>query len=375
MNDSKKIDFISDLLAHKKISVAEKERILLLTKEEIKKICGNDVERLNEIVQRLEKLEEGNNNNITATPEKPIKKQINIGNPKHVADFMSLFNKRDGLKYLTHDYDENDDFKIDAFLIEANKVFTNTTKKISIPNRLWQIVNQFAFNNKQDEQIKWTSISADYEKPIYNKIGWASEELQNWSRKNNLHPIKDPKYKKIISDFRRITRIEPRNLDVLINKIIDKIFNDCKHDFYFDLRNLEKADFYTHVGNLKEAIECIFEEIKERTDNEDKRKIKIDYSREAIDDYFVRKINITHYNSFPPKELTVLLHEWLSLEKGNMGKIGQKLQGYCHWSVKTNVDGKPVKVNILRDKDIPEFENIEQNEIVGFTHELTFYYK
>ena len=360
---SSKVDFISNLLTHKNIRVAEKERLFMLTREEVKKLGEHDVEKINELVKRIEKLEgKGNVSSISS----------NTGNPKHVADFMSLFNKRDGLKYLTHDYDENGDFKIDTFLIESNKVFTEISKKISIPPSLWRIVQQFAFESKQ---TGWTSLSEDYEKYIQVKTGWSSKELCDWSKNNHLHPIRNKDYKKMINDFRRITRIESPNLDSLIKKIIDTVFKDIKDDFIFDTKDLDKADFYTHVGNLKGALECIFEEIKERTDTDNKRKVKIEYTRDALDDYFIRKIIISHYNSYPSKELSVLLREWLSLEKGNMGKIGQKLQGYCYWSVITCIEGKPVKINILRDKSTPEYEIYEQNDVIGFTHELTFYYK
>ena len=56
-----------------------------------------------------------------------------------------------------------------------------------------------------------------------------------------------------------------------------------------------------------------------------------------------------------------------------MGKIKEKLRGYCHWSVETTIEKTPLRVNILREKDASEFEKIDTSE--GFTHILTFYYK
>ncbi len=82
---------------------------------------------------------------------------------------------------------------------------------------------------------------------------------------------------------------------------------------------------------------------------------------------------ITHYNSFPLKELDVVLKEWN--EKGNMGKIKEKLHGYCHWSIETLIEDKPIRVNLLRDKKTLEYEVIENIMPTGFNHILTFYYK
>lgn len=376
-----KVDFISDLLAHKNISVAEKERLFGLTKKEIGKIGEDNDVRFREVIERIEKLEREQITQIDVitspteaeTQVKNTKKKPKIANPKDVANFMSLFNQRDGLKYLTHDYDEEGSFEIDDFLISRKKVFDETTRqKVSIPQSLWAIVKQFAFDSKQ---TKWTTISEDYENFLVIEIGWASKELRDWSKQTKLHPIRNEKYKQVINDFRHITRIESPNLETLVENTIDKVFSDQKNDFKIETTDLSKADFYTHVGLLKNTLETVFEEIKKRTDDEKKKRIRIEYQRETEDDYFVRKILITHYNSFPPKELAVLLDEWSNLNKGSMGKIGKNMQGYCHWSVVTKIEGSPIKVNILKEKDTPDYELADPSEAVGFTHVFTFYYK
>ena len=120
----------------------------------------------------------------------------------------------------------------------------------------------------------------------------------------------------------------------------------------------------------------IFEEIKKRTENKKQRKISIKYERGVEDEYFLRKLIITHYNSFPTKELDVLCKEWQSSDdKGVMGGIKINIIGYCNWSVETIIEGKAVRINILRNENTPEKENINEASVVGFTHILTFYYK
>jgi hypothetical protein len=285
---------------------------------------------------------------------------------------MSLFNQRDGLKYLTHDYDENSEFNIDKFLISANEVFKEKTKKdkLNIPQSLWRIVKRFAFDSKQTE---WTSISEDYKKPMPITIGWATKELRDWSKQNQLHPIRNEDYKKIINDFKRITRIESPNLNTLIDATLESTFEKEIENFDIKKIDLSKADFYSHVGFLKTAFETIFEEIKRRSDSPQKKKITIKYERSISDDgYYLRKIVITHHKSAPNKELEVLLKEWQ--EKGSMGKIKEKLRGYCHWSVETMIEGAPTRVDILRENKAIEYGHIKCDPD-GFKHILTFYYK
>ena len=306
--------------------------------------------------------------------EEKIKNNPPEPNPKHVADFMSLFNKRDGLKYLTHDYDKNSEFKINEFLLSAHKVFKKETYKLDIPPSLWRIVQKFAFDSEQSE---WTSISDDYKKQTSVEVGWATKELRDWSRKNKLHPIRNEEYEKIINDFKRITRIESSNLNKLIDASIESVFDNELKDFKIEKIDLSKADFYSHVSSLKIAFESIFEEIKKRSDSKLKKKITIKYERSISEDgYYLRKILITHHNSFPIKELGVLLGEWQ--QKGNMGKIKAKLRGYCHWSVETIIDDAPTKIHILKEKQTPDYEILEckpEELPKGFTHILTFYYK
>lgn len=388
-----KFKFINNLLETNKFSDSQKERFLKLVSKELENSSKLEEQVLKEVTGIKGKIELFESENkkfqkdlseelnsdktiIQNMPLKPVadQKKVPEPNPKHVADFMSLFNQREGLKYLTHDYDENNEFGIDQFLIAANEVFEKKTKKLNIPQSLWRIVKQFAFDSKQ---TAWTSISEDYKKDIPISIGWATPELRNWSKQNDLHPIRNEGYKKIINNFKRITRIEQGNLDKLIDATLESVFGNEIDDFKIEKIGLSKADFYSHVRFLKDAFKTIFEEINERSDSSEKKKITIKYERSISDEgYYLRKIVITHHKSFPSKELKMLIEEWQ--EKGNMGRIKEKLKGYCHWSVKTMIDDVPTKVNILKEKETPEYEIIKfkkEEFPKGFTHILTFYYK
>jgi hypothetical protein len=382
-----KSDFVKNLLKDNKINAQQREKVFHLvardfvtSDSELKRVSEeiNGRKEVSHLIKRIEKIESSlselkNKEKMLLKPIR-LQKKSPEHNPKHVADFMSLFNQRAGLKYLTHDYDEDSVFDVNEFLKAAFRVFEKETKRLNIPPSLWRIVKQFAFDSKQTE---WTSISIDYKKDIPLKIGWATPELRNWSKQNHLHPIRNEEYKKIINDFKRITRIESSNLEKLIDAALVTSFGNEIENFKIEKINLSKADFYTHVNFLKIAFNTIFEEIIKRSDSKRKKEITIKYKRDISDDgYHLRKILITHHKSFPTKELEVLLKEWQ--EKGNMGNIKEKLYGYCHWSVETMIDDVPTKVNILKEKGTPEYEIIkyETEELKeGFTHILTFYYK
>lgn len=285
------------------------------------------------------------------------------GNPKHVAEFMSLFNQKDGLKYLTHDIDGSDNFNYNEVLSLVRKVCTENFEEKDIPSTLRELLNQFIFS----EHPKWKSFDKDYNE-LEMTTGWS---VDVWKQdKSNLHPIRQQQFFEIIRNFKRLTRIESPYLETIVNKV----FTD--DNFELEFQDLSKADFYTHVGEFKAALETMFVEIQKQADSDEKKKVTVSYKRETRDEFFVRKIIITHHNSFPTRDdQDALIKEWLSLEKGCMAKIASHLQGYCHWSIETCVDGKPVRVNILREQETQPRESIDNENLVGFTHILTFYYQ
>jgi hypothetical protein len=355
-----KMDFIADLLNSKILEPAYKEKFFLLAFEEIKNSEKDD----KKIWKEIDALKMALNARLKESEEESVTAGfIPKHKPKDVADFMTLFNKRDGLKYLTHDFDEVGTFEIETFLKRAQKIFfTNTRKdKFSIPKKLYEIINQFAFSSDPD----WTNS----DKQIVNS-GWSTNEWINWSKKNKLHPIRHEGFKEIINSFRQLIRIESPVLENQIQKIITKVF-DGNNSFSIEQNSLSKADFYTHVPSFEKAITAIFELMKLREDN---RNIEISYDRSTDGDYFVRKLILNQIGAGPTKELDVLVSEWKS-EKGAMGGIRNNLYGFCNWSVETIIEEKAVRINILKDENTNEIEFLTPLSVDGFKHILTFYYR
>ncbi|MDZ7720328.1 MAG: hypothetical protein U5K72_16045 [Balneolaceae bacterium] len=141
-----KIAFIQELLKSKILDLKHKEKILDLVSEEVKNLENDqnsvkeDVEIIKRKIQEFEKRIDNNKNisNEISTSSAKTEKEKNKINlkthkPKEFADFMQLFNARDGFKYLTHDFDKVEIFDIENFLNKTEKLFNSKTKKLKIP--------------------------------------------------------------------------------------------------------------------------------------------------------------------------------------------------------------------------------------------------
>lgn len=365
-----KIRFINNLLDYsinKKVDDKTREKLFTLIGKEIEKTENVG----DEIIERLERIE-GFITNESKNEQKDKKKDDSVKphRPKDTADFMSLFNNRGGLKYLTHDFDEDEIFDIKSFLKKAEDVFKKQATRLSIPRDLYAIIEQFAFTKKCDKKPDWLSIDESFNDKKIN-TGWSTDDWRNWSKKNKLHPIRNDSFKSVINDFRKVTRIETPMLEALVNNLINLVFDDENSDFNYNLSNLDKADFYTHTRPLKKALKSIFKLIKKYDSS---KTFSVNYKRDTDGDYFVRNIEITHKKSYPTKELNLLLKEWNS-EKGDMGRIQKNLKGYCNWSIETLIENNPVRINILKEEGTPDKEILDKSKIEGFKHILTFYYK
>lgn len=372
-----KIDFIADLLADKRIDIPLKEKTFELASKEVKEslsIENENLERILEIENRIKEFEKKetlllnqvDKNSSLNQNEKPKVDYSShkVHKPKDVADFMSLFNSPNGLKYLTHDFDESEEFNIEDFLVKSNSVFKENTKlKYNIPASLWQIVNQFAF----EPNPTWGTGKSMTD-------GWSKPKWVEWSKKYKKHLKRNPDFEKIIENFRNYTRIESPKLTPILNDVIrEKFGNEFE---YLDLKitDCDKADFYTQVDNFKQSIKLMLDGIKKRI--KISNKISINYIRKTNSDYFERIISICHHDSFPTKPLDEFTKEISKEEKGELSDMSKKLRGYCNWSIETIWDNQPVRVNILQEGGEIGIDFLDKDIVMnGFTHILTFYYK
>ena len=288
---------------------------------------------------------------------KKEKKQI-IHSPKDTAILLSLFNRRYGLKYLTHNYDKAN-MTYDEMLKNAKSIFEENKKGKNLPSSLIALINNFMYGKE------WLDVNGKKCVDGYGNPLWLS-----WSLKNgDSHPITDiGGMEKTIQRFRHTIRIVAPDLDKLTRDITAK-YPSLK----VSMVNLDKADFYTNVFVLKSRLAEMIKDMYEH-ENQQYDRIEIVYEPDVSEDFFIHRLRITQFGSFSTLPIEAVLRKYKSTG-GFFYENAEKLQGYCNWSVESLWDGKPFRWNILNDTVATEIESIDINAVKGFTHILTFYQK
>lgn len=254
-----KYDFIQELLSNKKLTLSQKERVLQLSAEEIKK----DNETESSLESRIKQLESYNNNSN-------LKKSIKNHSPKEMINFLFKFSNDENFKWFTHPADDNskkidyrsklDKVSNELRLIENSNLNLNTINYV----RDFMIAKK---NLREDLKICYPSFKTTYtythpeiidriyngENPFDIKIG--SDLFSNIITKFK-HSIEfrsddvDSHFKKLFQDF-----------------IIDESVPNEKFSAEFGKGGF--AITYIDVNNFFEGIGMIIKWIKKyfRTDD------------------------------------------------------------------------------------------------------------
>ena len=400
-----KYDFIQELLENKKLKPAQQERILMLTKEEIKKdgVFGKELE---ERVKKLEMRIEENKNQEFKTKEKttPILKKESVL-PKYVASknlwkFLHDYNQDQILKTTCHEIDSNELKNILRFCGTNENNFQQHQQKVQEHYR-----NHF-FDNKKyfvDHKIKnlilyyltgktyggasngWTDEKI--------KFNWNSEELKIWSDKNpnlvphpndgfaknqnnnyglmlensiKVHLVKDNQslryFSQIVLYFKSLFHIR------FENSIFNIIENCNKSNHWADKvefivsedtfpKNLE---FFTNVEKLIQAykilMNLIIEVGKENNQVQPIVELKLLETENGID------FSIHHINSIFKKSVNNTIDR-----KGTTftNLILNQLNGMCEFYLKADFGNKQfAEINIWdgkksNKKDLDQFNGVE----------------
>lgn len=289
--------------------------------------------------------------------------------PKDTAKFLSLFNKRDGFKYLTHSYEDiNSPFSYEKLINDFKQVFNTATKKLKVPISLYSLVRYFIFGQEDGKHQYWMS----YRTKEKQQGSWSNDEWKQWASDKQSSPIENEEFKKCIEEFRHNTRIVPPDLKNMVDITIKDV--NKQNRFKIEEIELEKADFLAFVPALSSAIKTILSQMcSERYYGYPN--ICISYKRATLDsDFMMRTIAITQKNSYPLNPLIDVKNKMYNQEGGDFSEIRRKLCGNCNWSIETIWDGKPLRWNILTDTNHSEIEEIHESAVTGFTHILTYYY-
>ena len=345
-----KYDFIKLMLKSRNLSLNDKKRLVLLATQEI--------EKKDNITQ------EGG----TGAPEEgkiTVKEQPHA--PKDTAAFLSLFNREDGFKFLTHEFGSPDkEMEYNKLVKLARDTFMSAKDKYIIPKSLYALMFTMLYGGKEKT---WMDCNGKLQEENFACNKWTQ-----WAKDNpKIHVLSNESIKKVLMAFRSTIRLVlSEDTDSQLKTIVKR--QEKKHaNLLITSENLNNADeFYTYVNYLEKGIKQILDDMSKRF--KESPKVKISYESSLNNDYRLCVIRITQYGSFSSKSLEDVQSKF-SGGGGDFYSIRNTLYGYCNWSVESKWGDKVMRWNILNDTGKEETEELDYTDIPGFTHILTYYSK
>lgn len=370
-----KYDFIADILENKKLTAAQRERVLFLTKEEIKNdgLIGEDLE---ERIRKLEEIVKGDD--IESTKKeygydfKNESKQTGIKLDKYFEP-SSLY------RYL-FDYNQNQILKSTCHEIDSNELENILnycgTEKYDFEKHFEKIIEAFLEHDRKFAPGKVKHLIRGYltgknhlEEPIegshkFSTLNWSSTELKNWCQQNKGVPpnideglmekiektgyelttpllLTDGNYVRTFSDlviyFKRLFHIRKDNsLKSLI--LIENEVRGWNNRIDFTIEDADfpnNIEFFTHVHKLIEAYNIIIELILEqKIKQEEKVQVTLSLTEKCNSIEF----SILHKKSVYGKTIKNTTEDRL----GNkyLGLIKFQINGLCNLYVQADFENK-----------------------------------
>lgn len=276
-------------------------------------------------------------------------------NPDDTYKFFSLFNDPSGLKYLTHAFDNADD-NLQVVIDQARSLLS---RKHNIPFSLKILIKNYVKGGG------WIDTFGRNHNSYLSDPDWLS-----WSSNNGKHPYSNSEWTSEVETFRSTVRLVSPHLEEIINRAKENL------NLNVTTEKLDRADFYVNTFVLRKAIERIFKMMEQAArDNDNLSDVHIKYKRDKDENgKTIPRIIISQINSFANrKNCDDIINIWKEEpDAGDFGAIRKWLNGYCYWQVETKWHDVPKRWNILRPKGTPELEKLEESQVTGFTHILTF---
>lgn len=379
-----KYDFILDLIENKKLNSSQKERVLRLSAEEMKKDGVTFDERLRKIEEgdkketelrkRIEEIEKKLKEEIKNSDEndRVERKQVKKHNPKETYELLSYFSSIDGgMKNLTHSFNYGY-ITYEDLMKQCRGEFEQGFKKYpNVPEALLKRIEEFAFS----ENPNWYIMRG--KEKIDKKVGWSEPAFVKWYKEKQTHPANDAYYNsEMIVPFKETIQVRSDlgNLIKLIDELSNRVF---KNSINLTIKeSVHTAQFYTDVDRLGLAIYHIFMAIKQASEKNFCDEVEIDFK---IKDG-IKVLEIIHLDSKPTKNVNDF-----DFIGGDLGNVQKYLWGLCNYDVLAKFQAGEFQKVILSDK----YGEIEKNketgkwvgknypitseEVKGFTHVLKFY--
>jgi hypothetical protein len=425
-----KITFITELLNSKKIEASQKERLFMLTANELKKSNETDEKILAEIdaikkqLANFDERKEVNlenekqfNEDIIDSIESNMPNRINkiylaeiskvsfsnenrqldnlldnnYMSPKDLKDFLIEYNQNDILKYTCHLIDGDALIKINSLTITEeydfkkhlkiiNKEFFNLVSKYkekinkNIHGLIGEYLNNYSKNGWSSDKIK---------------ITWSSLELIEWAKLNpGKCPNPDPTLNSVPFNFKPFkinnqqTRVQNFNDIVLHFKSLFHIRRDnslksaielVNNNYFLEIDDIdcsgirENIEFFTDIDKVKQAYKKIIEMCNE-FQNKINPAVRPFFSLSLKEDNDTIVFSIHHKNSiFGKTSINTITRQGEKTSK----LIENLINGVCDLHLKADFGHEDYAEINLWNGMIKEIKKIESFEGVQF--DLIFY--
>ncbi len=354
------------------------ENILQGKLDFLKMIVSSDNASYKKLQNRLDKLTQKQNTSIPKIEEqkqevileKTVTTNINTKQekfkehrPKDTLAFLTLFQNSEGIKFLTHEFDDPDeDFSREKIVEKAKEEFEFFGQKdMIIPESLYAQFQQFAF--AENPNWYWTNFEG---KKTHFKLGWSCKEVKEWCD----NPINEGVYiskherflNEMITPFKQSIEIRAGDL----NKIIDFLEKNKLKDFIIERKDLNSAKFYTDTDMFVSGLGSLLNPFQEAKEISNSNQIEISFMSNTIDNHRMCIIKIIHLNSTIEQNINDFKL------KGDLLGAKKKFNSLCNWSIEASFKDGNKRYNVLDDNKLPEIEELYTKPL-GFTHILSFY--
>jgi hypothetical protein len=370
-----KYDFIQELLENRKLSLAQRERVLLLTKEEIRKegLLGQGLADRLAMLEVLvnEKVKETDIVIKEAITEDKSKEYIQdlpkYFDPSHLYTYLFDYNQNPILKSTCHEIDSNElenilsycetaEYHFEKHLEKILEAFRVHDKKFA-PSRVKALIRGYLTGrNYKGEVISgWSSHTIS--------INWSCTELLNWSREKPGVPpnideglmeqiektgfefnypfhLRNGNLMRSMSDlvlyFKRLFHLRSDNSLKNIIKNTNEVKGwDQKIDFRIDDSNFpNNVEIFTDVDALLQAYGRIIQLILEQTSIQ---KIKPIVRLSLTEKDNSIEFSILHRHSAYGKTIKNTTERLGTKYKG---LIAHQINGLCNFYVQADFEGK-----------------------------------
>ncbi|MFS4429478.1 hypothetical protein [Chryseobacterium sp. S90] len=384
----KKISFIIELLNSKKISVSQKEKILLLSVNELKRLNINEDKIMSEIQalklridaivnakKKLSSLDSDSFQNIIKDDLGLQNHTINLTkkkkhSPKTMVKFLYNFSIGEKFKWFTHNPEGLSEFDYESYVNSANQDY-NLVTGWNINNVTYHNVKNFIINTGDKHKTN-----------IYGKgnikLSW--RDVKKWCKEHpNEHPynaeLDGDLFKKYINQFKQIIEFRTDEADLTFNIRIKKLIRslvggDIIISFSESFNDIgQSVKLFCDTNLLFNAIQQISEWILANK----AKSSDVEVNLKNCDEFYI--LEIIHRNSY----LSIPIDDVKLLGlSGDFDKVRKMLFSVADWEIiaqlKYNENIQALKI-ICLDENTKLQDNLMSSNIIETNNENVNYVK